>query len=92
MGCQGDAPAPHAAGEAALDAAAAMGGFIEDVAYVVLADPHWPKGMPWLPRRPARASWGHTVPQRAVFVRSLNPMPEALLACGELVAGPPVGG
>ena len=26
------------------------------------------------------------MPQRAVFIRSLNPMPEALLACGELVA------
>src|SRR5260370_42543799 len=32
------------------------------------------------------AGWRHTVPQRAVFSRSLNPMPEALLACGELVA------
>jgi len=32
------------------------------------------------------ASWRHTVPERTVFNRVLNPVPEALLACDELVA------
>jgi DNA-binding CsgD family transcriptional regulator len=32
------------------------------------------------------ASWRHTVPARTVFNRVLNPVPEALLACDELVA------
>lgn len=63
-----------------------MGGFIEDIAYVVLADAALADGSAVAAKEACEASWRHTIPQRAVFTRSLNPMPEALLACDELVA------
>ena len=80
-------PGPaRACGETAMAAATAMGGFNEDVTYVVLANAAVAGGDGLAAREASEASWRHTVPQRAVFIRSLNPMPEALLACGELVA------
>jgi predicted ATPase/class 3 adenylate cyclase/DNA-binding CsgD family transcriptional regulator len=80
-------PGPaRACGETAMAAATAMGGFNEDVTYVVLANAALAGGDGLAAKAACEASWRHTVPQRAVFIRSLNPMPEALLACGELVA------
>ena len=80
-------PGPaRACGETAMAAATAMGGFNEDVTYVVLANAALAGGDGLAAKEACEASWRHTVAQRAVFIRSLNPMPEALLACGELVA------
>ena len=83
---QGHAPAARACAEVALKAAAAMGGFDEDAAYVVLADAALADGDAVAAKKACEASWQHTVPQRAIFTRSLSPMPEALLGCGEVVA------
>ena len=83
---QGRPGAVRACGETALAAAAAMGGYLEDTTYAVLANAGLAGGDGPAAKEACEAGWRHTVPQRAVFSRSLNPMPEALLACGELVA------
>ena len=83
---QGRPGAVRVCGETALAAAAAMGGFLEDTTYAVLANAALAGGDGPAAKEACEAGWRHTVPQRAVFSRSLNPMPEALLACGELVA------
>jgi predicted ATPase/class 3 adenylate cyclase/DNA-binding CsgD family transcriptional regulator len=83
---QGRPGAVHACGETALAAAAAMGGYLEDTTYAVLANAALAAGDGPTAKKLCEASWRHAVPQRAVFIRGLNPMPEALLACGELVA------
>jgi predicted ATPase/class 3 adenylate cyclase/DNA-binding CsgD family transcriptional regulator len=83
---QGRPGAVRACGETALAAAAAMGGYLDDTTYAVMANAALAGGDGPAAREACEAGWRHTVPQRAVFSRSLNPMPEALLACGELVA------
>jgi predicted ATPase/class 3 adenylate cyclase/DNA-binding CsgD family transcriptional regulator len=83
---QGHGRAAHACAETALQAAAAMGGFVDDIVYVVFADAALVDGDAVAAKKACEASWQHTVPQRAIFTRSLNPMPEALLGCGEPVA------
>jgi DNA-binding CsgD family transcriptional regulator len=82
---QGRPAEARACGEIALAAATAMGGWIEDTTYAVLATVALASGDGPASKEACDASWQHTVPQRAIFSRSLNPMPEALLACGELV-------
>ena len=72
--------------EIALAAATAMGGWVEDTTYAVLANAALAGGDGPAAKEACEASWRHTVPQRLIFTRSLNPMAEALLACGELVA------
>jgi predicted ATPase/class 3 adenylate cyclase/DNA-binding CsgD family transcriptional regulator len=80
-------PAPaRDCGERAMAAATAMGGWSEDATYVVLANAALAEGDGRAAKEACEASWRHTVPQRAVLTRSLNPMPEALLACDEPVA------
>ena len=86
---QGQPGPARACGETAMAAATAMGGFQADVAYVVLATAALAGGDGLAAKQACEASWRHTVPERMTFVRSLNPMPEALLACGELVAARP---
>jgi predicted ATPase/class 3 adenylate cyclase/DNA-binding CsgD family transcriptional regulator len=82
---QGQPDIAHACGQAALAATTAMGGFHEDAAYVVLADAALAGGDGLAAKSACEASWQRTVPERAAFIRSLVPMHEALLACGELV-------
>ena len=88
---QGQPGPARACGETALAAASAMGGFQEDVAYAMLAEAALAAGDGLAAREACEASWRHTVPERTIFIRCLNPMAEALLACGELSRGPPVG-
>jgi predicted ATPase/class 3 adenylate cyclase/DNA-binding CsgD family transcriptional regulator len=83
---QGDASAARASAQVALDAATAMGGFLEDTDYAVLADAALAEGNSAAAKEACETSWRSTVPQRAVLTRSLNPMPQALFACGELAA------
>jgi DNA-binding CsgD family transcriptional regulator len=83
---QGRPGAARACGETALAAAAAMGGYLEDTTYAVLANAALAGGDGPAAKEACEASWRRTVPQRAIFGRSLNPLPEALLACGDLVA------
>jgi len=81
---QGQPAAALSCGEIALAAATAMGGWMEDTTYAVLANAALAGGDGRAAKEACEASWRHTVPQRVIFTRSLNPMAEALLACGEL--------
>jgi DNA-binding CsgD family transcriptional regulator len=83
---QGRPDAARLCGETALAALAAMGGFQEDATYAVLGIAALADGDGPAAKEACEASWRHAVPLRAAFIRALNPMPEALLACGELVA------
>jgi predicted ATPase/class 3 adenylate cyclase/DNA-binding CsgD family transcriptional regulator len=83
---QGRPDAARACGEAALAALTAMGGFQEDATYAVLGIAALADGDGLAAKEACEASWRYKVPQRAAFTRSLNPMAEALLACGDLVA------
>jgi DNA-binding CsgD family transcriptional regulator len=83
---QGRPDAARACGEKALAAVTAMGGFQEDATYAILGIAALAGGDGLAARVACEASCRYTVPQRAAFIRSLNPMAEALLACGELVA------
>ena len=83
---QGQPGPARACGETALAAATATGGFQEDVAYAMLAEAALAAGDGLAAREACEASWRHTVPERTIFIRCLNPMAEALLACGEPVA------
>jgi DNA-binding CsgD family transcriptional regulator len=81
---QGQPAAALGCGEIALAAATAMGGWVADTTYAVLANAALAGGDGRAAKEACEASWRHTVPQRVMFTRSLNPMAEALLACGEL--------
>jgi predicted ATPase/class 3 adenylate cyclase/DNA-binding CsgD family transcriptional regulator len=83
---QGRPDAALGCGEIALAAAAAMGGWMEDTTYAVVANAALAGGDAHAAKEACEASWQHTVPQRLIFTRSLNPMAEALLGCGELAA------
>jgi predicted ATPase/class 3 adenylate cyclase/DNA-binding CsgD family transcriptional regulator len=83
---QGRPDAANACGETALTALTAMGGFQEDATYAVLGIAALAGGDARAAKEACEASWRHNVPQRTTFTRSLNPMSEALLACGDLVA------
>ena len=83
---QGQPEPARACWEAALATATAMGGIQEDVASAMLAEAALAAGDGPAAKEASGASWRHTVPERTVFNRVLNPVPEALLACDELVA------
>ena len=83
---QGHPGPARTCGETALTAATATGGFQEDVAYAMLAEAALARGDGLAAKEACQTSWRHTVPERMIFIRCLNPMAEAQLACGELVA------
>jgi predicted ATPase/class 3 adenylate cyclase/DNA-binding CsgD family transcriptional regulator len=83
---QGQPDPARACCEAALASATAMGGLQEDTAYAMLAEAALAAGDGPAAKQVSEASWRHTAPERTVFNRVLNPVPEALLACDELVA------
>jgi DNA-binding CsgD family transcriptional regulator len=83
---QGHADAARSAAAAALEATTAMGGFHEDTVYVVFANAALAHGDSAAAKQAAEACWQHTLARREIFIRSINPHPEALLACGELTA------
>ncbi|MEN4478319.1 LuxR C-terminal-related transcriptional regulator [Mycolicibacterium cosmeticum] len=72
--------------DTALETSAAMGGWAEDVIYTVKGYAELAAGDGAAARTMCEKSWDVTVPQRRPFIRSLNHMAEALLACGELAA------
>jgi predicted ATPase/DNA-binding CsgD family transcriptional regulator len=75
----------RACNDVALKTSAAMGGWAEDAIYTVIAFTALAAGDGAAARAACETCWQRTVPQRQLFIRSLNPMAEALLACGELV-------
>jgi predicted ATPase/class 3 adenylate cyclase/DNA-binding CsgD family transcriptional regulator len=82
----GDPAGARAAAEAALDIAAAMGGFHEDTAYVGMANAELASGNIAAAMQACELSWRHTSSLKELFVRSVLPMAEATLCCGDLVA------
>ncbi|OBA57606.1 transcriptional regulator [Mycobacterium sp. 1100029.7] len=81
----GDAANARAAGQAALEIGASMGGFHEDTAYVAVANAELASGNIAAAREACEAAWRLTSPLKALFVRSVLPMTQALLSCGDLV-------
>ncbi|MDT5365670.1 MAG: hypothetical protein QOC62_101 [Mycobacterium sp.] len=82
---QGRLAAARACAETTLTTGNAMGGWAEDSTYTVLGMTALAEGDGPAAREFCETSWRHTVPERVMFIRSLNPMSEALLACGELI-------
>ncbi|MCV7378651.1 LuxR family transcriptional regulator [Mycobacterium alsense] len=82
----GDAAAARAAAQAALEVGAAMGGFHEDSVYVGLAYSALARGDAAAAKEFCDAAWRHTYPLKELFTRSLVPMAEAAMCCGDLSA------
>lgn len=81
----GDAPAGKAAAQAALENGAAMGGFHEDTSYIALANAELAGGDAAAAKQACDAAWQSTSPLKELFVRSLVPRTDAVMACGDLV-------
>ena len=82
----GDAAAARAAAEAALEIGASLGGFHEDTTYVALASAALAAGDAAAAKAACDAAWRCTTPLKELFVRSILPMADAAVACGDLVA------
>ena len=82
---QGEAEAAQICGRTAL-ATAASGGLVPDAVYAMVAEAALVSGDVSGAKAACEASWRHTYPVRMTFNRILNPMAEALLACGDLPA------
>lgn len=82
----GDADAGRAAAQAALENGAAMGGFHEDTAYLAVANAELACGNVAAAKEACDAAWRHTSPLKELFVRSLVPMADATMGCGDLTA------
>ncbi|OSC32360.1 LuxR family transcriptional regulator [Mycobacterium vulneris] len=81
----GYAGAARAAGQAALEIGSAMGGFHEDTAYVAVANAELAQGNAAAAKEACEAAWRYTSPLKELFVRSVLPMAEAALACGDVL-------
>ena len=81
---QGDAAAAYEEAQSALNAAEAIGGFLEESVYSVFANAALAAGDAPAALRAAQNSWQRTNPLRESFTRSITPMSEAALACGDL--------
>ena len=82
----GDAAAARAAAEAALETAATLGGFHDDTTYVALANAALAAGDAVAAKAACDAALRHMSQLKEVFTKSLVPMTEATMACGDLVA------
>ncbi len=82
----GDAAPARAAAEAALETAVALGGFHEDSTYAALANAALAAGDNAAARAACDAAWRHTYPLKELLTRSMMPMAEATMGCGDLVA------
>lgn len=82
---QGEAAAAQAAVESARVIGEAVGGQWADAVGAVSAHAALAAGDAARARDAAEVAWRHTVPAREVFIRSVNPLAEAALACGDLV-------
>ncbi|WP_428342819.1 helix-turn-helix transcriptional regulator [Mycobacterium sp.] len=86
MAFTGEATAARAAAEAVLEIGAALGGFHEDNAYVALANAALAGGDAAAAKQACDAACLHTYPLKELFTRSLAPMAEAAMGCGDLIA------
>ena len=82
---QGQAVAAQAAVESAREIGEALGGQWADTVGAVSAQAALAAGDAARARVAAEVAWRHTVPAREVFIKSVNPLAEAALACDDLV-------
>jgi DNA-binding CsgD family transcriptional regulator len=82
---QGEFAAARAAAQSALETTSTIGGFHEAAVYTVFAKAALAGGDATAAREACDAARRHTVPERELFIRAINPVAEASLACGELV-------
>lgn len=81
----GDAAAARDAAKAALENGAAIGGFHEDTAFSALANAELAGANVAGAKEACDAALQHTSPLKELFVRSLVPMADALMGCGDLL-------
>jgi predicted ATPase/class 3 adenylate cyclase/DNA-binding CsgD family transcriptional regulator len=82
----GDAAAARAAAEAALETGATLGGFHDDTTYVALANAALAAGDAAAAKAACDAALRHMPLLKELFTKSLVPMAEATMGCGDLVA------
>ncbi|WP_371934999.1 LuxR C-terminal-related transcriptional regulator [Mycobacterium sp. TY813] len=82
----GQVAAAHSAALAALAASDSVGGMTEDTVNGAIAHAALAGGDAEAARQAAQEALRHSVPDREAFTRSVAPLAEALLACGDLVA------
>ncbi len=83
---QGKVTAARARVTEAHEVSLGMGGFHEDTVYGISAYVALAAGDAADAKAACESAIAHTVPNRLLYVRSITPMTEALLACGELAA------
>lgn len=83
---QGQAADLRSSAQSALRAAEVMGGLYGDTMYAMFAHAALIAGDAAGARRAAEEAWRQTVPARELYARCFNPMAEAALACGDVVA------
>lgn len=86
LALRGDAAAAHISAADAVKSAANIGGFHEDSAYVSVASAALAKGDATAARYACEMAMRHTYPLKDLFTRSIVPMTDAVLGCGDLVA------
>jgi predicted ATPase/DNA-binding CsgD family transcriptional regulator len=82
----GDAGPARAAAEAALEIAATLGGFHDDSTYVAVANAALAAGDAPRAKAACDEALRHTYPLKELFTKSLVPMAEATMGCGDLGA------
>jgi predicted ATPase/class 3 adenylate cyclase/DNA-binding CsgD family transcriptional regulator len=82
---QGRVDAAQAAAETARETNEAMGTYWADTVYAVYAHALLAAGDAAGARDATEVALRHTLPMREVFTKSINPLAEAALACGDLV-------
>lgn len=83
---QGQAVSAQTAIESARVIGEALGGQWADTVSAVSAQAALAAGDAARAWDAAKGAWQHTVPAREVFIRSINPLAEAALACGDLIS------
>jgi predicted ATPase/class 3 adenylate cyclase/DNA-binding CsgD family transcriptional regulator len=83
---QGQGSAAHAAAQSARVAAEALGGVAEDTVYSALGDAALAASEGAAAMQLCKTAWTHTTPLREMFTRSINPIAQAALACGDVAA------
>jgi len=81
-----DPAAASTAAEAALEVGATLGGFHEDSAYAAVANAALARGDAVAAKQACDAAWRHTYPLKELLTRSVVPMAESAMGCGDLAA------
>lgn len=81
-----DPAAAGTAAEAALEVGATLGGFHEDSAYAAVATAALARGDAVAAKQACDAAWRHTYPLKELLTRSVVPMAESAMGCGDLAA------